>query len=128
MDLPSLSHMLDIPKNSSLVYLENKLLWELFLDLNVRSRVKLRRTTNENSSKVKSFVKVSDSKLLVYSETLSIRVIDRESEGSDTLGYLCPYCLKLFNHCSTLCRDHFECHIGPVSCGICQVYLPKKVI
>ena len=76
-------------------------------------------------AKIVASKKISENIMILYFDDFSMRTLTLidDSEAWRTLGYLCPYCLKIFKSHQGLQRDHMYLHHGPVKCVSCKVGL-----
>ena len=119
-DLPTLYGMVGNSANRSLIFCENNVLNQIFLDINVKEVISFEKKTKQRNN-VMSYCESESHKIVVFTSNYCLKVSEMSDSRCSIVAFLCPYCLKLFSHSTTLTRDHMECHIGPEICKICKV-------
>ena len=70
-------------------------------------------------------MKILDDEFLIVSSDFCMKYVSdiggHKGVSEKGIGFLCPYCLKVFTTHRGLTRDHLPDHKGPVACDSCQV-------
>ena len=85
----------------------------------------LQSTNIEIKIKPSPEVKILDDEFLIVSSDFCMKYVSdmcgQKGVSEKGIGFLCPYCLKVFTTHRGLTRDHLPDHKGPVACDSCQV-------
>ena len=120
--IPHLDNIV-VLKNGKFVYIENNQPYKADLKKGVKTRIKRRPSKDEKGMGIISSKTIEGNKILVFYEDFSTRILTMAEDNViwQTLGFLCPFCLKLFMTHQGLHKEHLSLHIGPVKCSGCEV-------
>ena len=92
---------------------------------NTSKKMKMRASKQEGGHEVLKMKKTPHTLFLTYCGDLSLRVLkidqDKDNIPWKIIGYLCPYCLKVFGSHRGLFKEHMDVHFGPETCRSCKV-------
>ena len=125
--LPKLRSLKDaiMPSSDLLIFQNEGKLIKLDIKTNIQEEMKLKSATNQGQVGVDFIQHLSDEHIVCTLLNNSIRIVEVKSDArvrkSQQIGFICPYCLNIFNSHNHLINKHMSQHIGPVRCDICKV-------
>ena len=110
-------------KHGKFVFIENNHPHKADMKNGVKTRIKRRPSKDEKGMVIITSKKMEGNKILVFYEDFSMRILTmtEDNEIWRTLGFLCPFCLKLFMTHQGLHKEHISLHTGPIKCSGCEV-------
>ena len=116
--------MINVP--SGLLYTLEKKIFKLDYENFSNSEMKFRSSKLEFRNQTTSLSQMSNNGVLSLSMDHCLRYVHLEKEISlkktQVLDFLCPYCLSIFSSSIALVQNHFDVHLGPISCHKCNLW------
>ena len=105
--------------------LKSNQIFQFDLKTNTFDEILFRNSELKYGNKVEDIEKVGADFLLAWTGDFGLKMLGMRDKGKSaschTVGYLCPYCLKVFQSHKALFKEHLNMHVGPVVCDSCQV-------
>ena len=106
-----------------IIFTENENIFKMNMQSGSKCKIKVRGSKHDQRNKVLQIHKINNDQIIVYCKDFSLKIVtlDGENEKWENVGFLCPYCLKIFRFYPGLHKDHIHLHCGPEKCKSCEV-------